>query len=79
MVHFIINSLSPKAVLAEREIYRLFEGNDMAIAIKFSDYKGHSVALTMASIAEGADVIVACGGDGTVNEVASCLVNTSVV
>ncbi len=78
-IHFIINSLSPNARLAEKEIQRHFENGNFEVSIKCSDYKGHSVALAMASISEGAEVIVACGGDGTVNEVASCLVNTSVV
>jgi diacylglycerol kinase family enzyme len=34
--------------------------------------------LTEASIREGADIVVACGGDGTINEVASCLVSTPI-
>jgi YegS/Rv2252/BmrU family lipid kinase len=32
----------------------------------------------MESIKEGANIIVACGGDGTINEVASCLVNSNI-
>ncbi len=78
-IHFIINSLSPNAGLAEKEIQRHFNNCDFEVTIKSSDYKGHSVELAKASVSEGAEVIVACGGDGTVNEVASCLVNTSVV
>ncbi len=78
-IHFIINSLSPNAYLAEKEIHHHFNNVDFEVSIKSSDYKGHSVALTMASISEGAEVIVACGGDGTVNEVASCLVNTPII
>ncbi len=65
--------------MAEKEIRRHFNTCNLAIVIKFSDYKGHSIALAKASVSEGAEIIVACGGDGTVNEVASCLVNTQVI
>jgi len=78
-IHFIINSLSPNALLAEKEIHRHFHSGTFKVSIKTSDFKGHSVILAMDSISEGAEVIVACGGDGTVNEVASCLVNSSVI
>lgn len=78
-IHFIVNSLSPNARLAEKEIHRHFHNGTFKVSIKTSDFKGHSVTLAMDSISEGAEVIVACGGDGTVNEVARCLVNTSVI
>jgi len=30
-------------------------------------------------VEEGPQIIAACGGDGTINEVASCLINTVVI
>lgn len=66
--------------LISREfLENFFEKEDYAITIKNSDYKKHAKALTHTSITEDADIIVACGGDGTINEVASCLVNTNII
>jgi len=77
-IHFIVNSLSPNAEKAKGQIVSFFEGRADQAIIKLSKHKGHAVELALASISEKADVIVACGGDGTVNEVAQCLVNSSV-
>ncbi|MEW6365664.1 MAG: diacylglycerol kinase family protein [Acidobacteriota bacterium] len=46
--------------------YRIFE----------TEYVGHATQLAAAAAADGFDVVVAYGGDGTVNEVASGLVGT---
>ena len=40
--------------------------------------KGHAIDLTQKAIDEKADVVVACGGDGTINEVARGFVETEV-
>jgi len=77
-IHFIINSLSPNAEKAHRQIISFFEASPNQIIIKLSKYKGHAIELALESISENADTIVACGGDGTVNEVAQCLVNSKV-
>ncbi len=46
--------------------------------VKFTKYAGHATELARDAAGEGAAVIVAVGGDGTVNEVASALVNTEI-
>lgn len=46
------------------------------VTIRFSSYAGHATEIAEAAVKDGFDVIVAVGGDGTVNEVARALVKT---
>lgn len=41
-----------------------------------TEYRGHATILANEAIKEGADIVVAVGGDGTINEVARSLINT---
>ncbi len=45
----------------------------------FSEYVGHAMELARQGLSDGFEVIVAVGGDGTINEVASALVHQEVM
>ncbi|MDR1114881.1 MAG: diacylglycerol kinase family lipid kinase [Tannerella sp.] len=47
--------------------------------IKYSEYAGHVRELTLKAMDDGADCVIAVGGDGTVNEVARNLLYSDVV
>ncbi|MDR2496326.1 MAG: diacylglycerol kinase family lipid kinase [Tannerellaceae bacterium] len=48
-------------------------------SIAFSEYAGHARQITRRAIESGAGIIIAVGGDGTVNEVATSMVHSDVV
>lgn len=46
--------------------------------IEFTEYPGHAKELALQAIENKTDIVVAVGGDGTINEIASVLVNSEV-
>ncbi|MBQ6405233.1 MAG: acylglycerol kinase family protein, partial [Prevotella sp.] len=44
--------------------------------LRWTEYRGHAAEITRQCVADGVDVVVAVGGDGTVNEVARSLVHS---
>lgn len=77
-IHFIVNPISGKGShnLAAEHIKSFFPADSYRIEVHHTKYKGHAEELSRAAVILNADIIVACGGDGTINEVASALVGT---
>ena len=80
-IHFIINPIagSGNHKINQTFLEGFFNKDEYYITTKYSTYKTHTSELTKISIKEKADIIVACGGDGTINEVASCIIGTPIL
>ena len=75
---FIVNPIS--GTHEKDEIPRLIEEHlDKTLfspEVIFTEYAGHAAELARQYASQGTDVVVAVGGDGTINEVARSLVHT---
>jgi len=77
-IYFIIN---PKSGYNKQEnVPALIDENlDLSkfeYSCRYTESRGHATELAAEAVANSYDIVVACGGDGTVNEVASSLVDT---
>jgi len=77
---FIVNPISGGR--RERPVHRAVEAyldkGKYKYRLEYTKYKGHAEELAREAVAEGVAIVVAVGGDGTVNEVSRSLVGTPV-
>ena len=78
---FIINPISGtgKQKLVEGLIESYLDQNKYNVKIKYTESAGHAILLSAEASKDKYDVVVAVGGDGSVNEVGQSLVNTDTV
>jgi len=79
-IYFIVNPISGKGNynLTSQIIQEILSVELYDIQVNYSLYPKHAIELTHEALKNNPDVIVACGGDGTINEVASCLVGSKI-
>ncbi|MHA3789495.1 diacylglycerol/lipid kinase family protein [Flavobacterium hauense] len=79
-IHFIVNPISGKGdhEITAAYLKSFFPNDSYIIQVDYTEYKNHATELTKMAIEANPDIIVACGGDGTINEVASCLIGTDI-
>lgn len=80
-MYAIINPIS--GVGSKRKIPKMIEDTfssyNYDVQILFTEYAGHASVLTRSALEAGADVIIAVGGDGTVNEIARTMLHSKAV
>ncbi|MDH6320332.1 diacylglycerol kinase (ATP) [Parabacteroides sp. PH5-13] len=80
-VQAIINPIS--GVGSKRKIPQMIEEacakGGYSLCISFTEYAGHASELTKQAIENGVKLIIAVGGDGTVNEVAKSMIHSDAI
>ena len=80
-LRFIVNpfsGISKKGRLA-KQIKKHLDHNKFDYEIKYTQEPGHATILAKEAVAQKYDMVVAVGGDGSVNEVAAALIDTSTI
>lgn len=79
-IWFIVNPISgtddKKRVIARIPEY--FPESRFTVSIKYTEYAGHAAEIVRQAVQENVYIVVAVGGDGTVNETARALVHSQV-
>ena len=79
-IFFIINPLHSKGIKKLKSLIKTkFTSDKYDVSILISEYKGHAIKLAKKALYNKANIVVACGGDGTINEIGQNLVKTSVL
>ncbi|MCH8331271.1 MAG: diacylglycerol kinase family lipid kinase [Bacteroidetes bacterium] len=76
---FIINPISGTASKENLPgiIERSFDPGDYQVECRFTEFAGHGKEVAKEAVEQGYDMVVATGGDGSVNEIGNSLVGTS--
>ncbi len=77
---FIVNPISGtgKQKYVEKAVEQYLDKSMYDAEIWYTRYAGHARELSAEAVRKGADVVVATGGDGSINEVAGGLIHTNV-
>ena len=80
-VLFVVNPISGgrKKKGFERRVMADLDTHVFDASFAFTEYAGHANELAEQAVADGIDVVVAVGGDGTINEIAAALNGTETV
>ena len=76
---FIMNPISGaiKKSGVQKLIDQYIDKSKFDYKIRYTEYAGHATEIAREAAASGIDVVVAVGGDGTINEVGRALIHTS--
>jgi len=80
-VLFVVNPISggKKKKGVQKRVMADLDNAVFDATFAFTGYAGHANALAAQAVADGVDVVVAVGGDGTINEIAAALNDTETV
>ena len=78
-ITFIINPVSGrrKGQNVEDLISAIIDSNRYDISVFYSEAEGHAAKLCIKALKNNSEIIVAVGGDGTINEVATQMIHTT--
>jgi diacylglycerol kinase family enzyme len=69
----VVNPAATTSTPRGREVLKRALASEMKVDVAETSHRGHAAALAVRAMREGLDVVVALGGDGTVNEVVNGL------
>ncbi|MGQ0840115.1 diacylglycerol/lipid kinase family protein [Actinokineospora sp.] len=72
----VVNPKATATTPAGRDVLAYALASQVKLDVVETDYRGHALAAAAQAVADGADLVVAHGGDGTVNEVVNGLLAT---